>query len=485
MNKNNVKVNAILNVIKTCSTIFFPLITYPYLLRVLKPENIGKVNFSNSFVSYFSLIAGLGISTYAIRECSKVRNNPQRLNNLSSQIFSINILSTIIAYLLLFLSIIFFHQLDNYRVLILIYSTSIIFTTLGADWINTAMEDFFYITIRTILFQIIYIVLIFVFIKDSGDYIKYSIISIISVSGANVVNIFYRRKYCRIILTLRIDWKQHFSSIILMFVMILSQTIFSTADVTMLGLMKDDYSVGIYSTAVKIERLISQLIASILFVLLPKLSNLFSSNDYEKINATLRRILGIIILLGLPCYVGASILSDEIIKIIGGSEYVESPMVMRILLLGFLFSLIGGSFLGNIVLLPSGNEKKYMVVCCITAVFNIVGNYIFIPWFGVYAAACTTAASSLLIMVLLLFTVDKRIKINKKVKLFLSPILGSICIFFICILIKSLFQSVILSTLLCMLVSVIVYFLVLYLFKNEFILEILISIKRRFFQEKI
>lgn len=368
MNKNNVKVNAILNVIKTCSTIFFPLITYPYLLRVLKPENIGKVNFSNSFVSYFSLIAGLGISTYAIRECSKVRNNPQRLNNLSSQIFSINILSTIIAYLLLFLSIIFFHQLDNYRVLILIYSTSIIFTTLGADWINTAMEDFFYITIRTILFQIIYIVLIFVFIKDSGDYIKYSIISIISVSGANVVNIFYRRKYCRIILTLRIDWKQHFSSIILMFVMILSQTIFSTADVTMLGLMKDDYSVGIYSTAVKIERLISQLIASILFVLLPKLSNLFSSNDYEKINATLRRILGIIILLGLPCYVGASILSDEIIKIIGGSEYVESPMVMRILLLGFLFSLIGGSFLGNIVLLPSGNEKKIygslLYYCC-------------------------------------------------------------------------------------------------------------------------
>ena len=155
MQTKSIKINAILNVIKTCSTIFFPLITYPYVFRVLMPDNIGKVNFSNSFISYFSLIAGLGIGTYAIRECAKVRDNKERLNNFSSQIFSINIFTTFIAYLLLFFALVFFRKLDNYRVLILLYGSTIVFTTLGADWINTAMEDFFYITIRTILFQIL------------------------------------------------------------------------------------------------------------------------------------------------------------------------------------------------------------------------------------------------------------------------------------------------------------------------------------------
>lgn len=290
----NVKLNAILNVIKTCSTIFFPLITYPYVLRVLMPENVGKVNFSNSFISYFSLIAGLGIGTYAIRECAKVRDNKDQLDNISSQIFSINLITTFVAYVLLLFALVLFRKLDNYRVLILIYGTTIVFTTLGADWINTAMEDFLYIAIRTIFLQVLHVLLIFIFVKSSADYYKYAVISVLSVSGANVTNIFYRRKYCRMNITFKIEWKKHFASIVYLFVMILSQTIFNTADVTMLGLMKDDYAVGIYSTAVKINNLISQLIASVLFVLLPNLSNIFANDDYERINSVLRRILGYI-----------------------------------------------------------------------------------------------------------------------------------------------------------------------------------------------
>lgn len=484
MQYKSIKINAILNVIKTCSTIFFPLITYPYVLRVLMPENIGKVNFSNSFISYFSLIAGLGIGTYAIRECAKVRDNKELLNNISSQIFSINIFTTFIAYILLIVALVLFRKLDNYRVLIILYGSTIVFTTLGADWINTAMEDFFYIAIRTILFQILHVILIFVFVKTSADYYKYAAISVMSVSGANIANIFYRRKYCKMKMIFKIEWKKHLAPIVYLFVMILSQTIFNTADVTMLGLMKDDYAVGIYSTAVKINNLISQLISSVLFVLLPKLSNIFANEDYKRINSVLRKILGYILLLGIPCYAGATVLSDEIILLIGGSQYVESPFVLRILLIAFLFSLVGGSFLGNIVLLPSGKEKKFMIICCITAAFNVIANYIFIPFFGVYAAAMTTAVSSLLILILLIVTVDKRIKIFGKIKLFLAPVLGSVLFVVICLLLKKNIENLILRTFVCIGASAFIYIVILLLFRNEFLLEIINSLKAKFLRVK-
>mgnify|MGYP000106819924 CR=1 FL=1 len=189
----SLKINTILNMIKTCSNIIFPLITFPYISRVLMTENVGKVNFGDSYVSYFSLIASLGITTYAIRECAKVRDNREKLEETASQIFSINLCTTGLAYVLLFLSLIIFRRLDVYRNLIMIQSVVIIFTTLGADWLNSAMEDFKYITIRSIIFQIISMILMFTFVKSTSDYMKYAAISVLSTSGYNILNIVYRK----------------------------------------------------------------------------------------------------------------------------------------------------------------------------------------------------------------------------------------------------------------------------------------------------
>ena len=153
MKQISLKKNSILNVIKTVSSVIFPLITFPYVSRVLLPVNVGKVNFGSSFVSYFSLIATLGITTYAIRECSAVREDRNELSTKASEIFSINICTTIVAYALLILSLLAFRELDSYRCLIVIQCTSILFITLGADWLNSAMEDFKYITLRTVFFR--------------------------------------------------------------------------------------------------------------------------------------------------------------------------------------------------------------------------------------------------------------------------------------------------------------------------------------------
>ena len=142
MGKSNVKANTLYNTIKTLFGILYPLITFPYISRVLMAENVGKINFAHSVVSYFSLIASLGVTTYAIRECAKVRGDQEKLNQTAGQILSINLVSTLVAYLALGVTLIVARPLDHYRVLICIQSSTLIFTTLGADWLNTAMEDF-------------------------------------------------------------------------------------------------------------------------------------------------------------------------------------------------------------------------------------------------------------------------------------------------------------------------------------------------------
>lgn len=478
----SIKKNVFYNFIKTLSTIVFPLITFPYISRTLLPDNIGKVNFGLSFISYFSLIASLGITTYAIRECAKVRTNSIKLNSIASQIYTINILTTIIAYVFLIISIMSFSELESYRMIIIVQSFSIIVTTLGTDWINSALEDYRFITYRTVLFQVISLALIFLLVHKPDDYMKYIVITLVSSCGASLTNIMYRKKYCEIKFICNfiqgIDWKYHLPPIIFLFVMLLSQTIFNSVDHTMLGLICGDYEVGIYSTACKISNLISQMVASILWVIIPRLSFYFSEKNYLEINRLLRKVLGVYLLFGIPCAVGCFYLSDDIIMLIAGESFIKSSPVLKILMIGFIVSLFGGNFLGNAVLLSSGREKYYMKVCLVTAFVNVIANCIFIPEFGEIGAAATTTICSFVILLLLLCNLDHRIKIENKYNLLVSPIIGTFFIIAICFFCKDIiniyirfFSTVLLST--------VAYSFILIITKNEFALMAFDSLKRK------
>lgn len=473
MSEKSIKVNSILNIIKTISSIIFPLFTFPYVSRVLQPENVGKVNFGSSFVSYFSLIASLGITTYAIRECSAVRGDKKKLGEKASQIFSINVCTTIVAYVLLGLSLIFFRKLDSYRTLIIIQSTAILFTTWGADWLNSAMEDFKFITIRSIGFQFISLILMFILVHQPNDYYKYAAITVLSSCGANITNIIYRRKYCTVRFTKDMHWQEHFTPILLLFVMILAQTIFNSSDITMLGLMKGDYEVGIYSTAHKIEGIIAQVVSSLAWVVMPRMSAYFAEGNYEKINALLRKVFNILVFIGVPAIAGSIVLSNEIVLIVGGVSYLASALPLDILMMSFGFSLLGGSFLGNMVLLPSKNEKTYMYICCVATVINVVLNLILIRLWGAVAAAGTTAFCSFLMMLMMVATRDKRIRMDYIFKDLLAPVIGSISIYVFCKQILAFITNLGLRVGVCVCGSVIIYVLVEFALKNQIVFEIL------------
>ena len=479
MSEKSIKVNSILNVIKTISSIIFPLITFPYISRVLQPENVGKVNFGSSFVSYFSLIASLGITTYAIRECSAARGDKKKLGEKASQIFSINVCTTIVAYVLLGLSLIFFRKLDSYRTLIIIQSTAILFTTWGADWLNSAMEDFKFITIRSIGLQFISLILMFILVHQPDDYYKYAAITVLSSCGANITNILYRRKYCTVRFTKDMHWREHFTPILLLFVMILAQTIFSNADTTMLGLMKGDFEVGIYSTAYKIKNIIVQVVASLCWVVMPRMSYYFVDGDWDKINTMLKKVLSVMVTIGFLCVAGCVVLSSEIIQIVAGQQYSAASLPLVILMLSFIVDIFGGSFLGNMVCLPAKQEKVFMEACCFAAVVNVVLNYILIPYGGASAAAFTSGISAIVIFVWLFVKKDKRVKLNYIWEVCKGPLIGSLLIVLFCLGMKQFISSLLILPLVCVLGSVFIYSLTQLAMKNELIIEVLNTIVRR------
>ena len=308
---NKVRKNSIYSLLKAFSQVVFPLITFPYISRVLHAENVGKVNFGNSIISYVSLAASLGITTYAVRECSKIKDDKNKLENMVGQIISLNMVTTFIAYIGLALALLAAKPLENYREMIIILSTTVLFTTLGADWLNTAMEDFKYITVRTFLFQLVSIAAMLLFVRKPEDYMRYAVITVIASSGANITNMVYRRKFCKTKLTLNIDWKRHLPPVLLLFVMVLAQTIYCNSDITILGIIKGNYEVGLYSTSVKIYNLVNSTIASIAWVVMPQMTKNFNEGNYDEINKLFRYAFNFVVILGLPCVVGINIVSGD------------------------------------------------------------------------------------------------------------------------------------------------------------------------------
>lgn len=184
----SLKTNMVLNAFRSVLSLLFPLITFPYVSRVLGAENLGKYNFSNSIVSYFVMISALGIYSYAVREGAQFRNQKDRFSRFANEVFSINILSTLIAYVLLFISLASISKLHDYNILIYILSLQIVLKTLSVEWIYTIYEDFLYITLRSIVIQIVSLVLLFIFVKSQNDLYAYTIVVTLATAGSSIFN---------------------------------------------------------------------------------------------------------------------------------------------------------------------------------------------------------------------------------------------------------------------------------------------------------
>ena len=153
--KKSLGVNAMLNGLRTAIDLLFPLVTFPYATRTLSVDNVGAFGFSASVIGYFIMLSALGVTAYAIREGSKIRDDRQKLDAFASEVFTINMASTLASYLLLAVCLYFVPTLRHYSLLIGVLSVQIFFATIGTEWVYSIFEEYAYITVRSIVFKLI------------------------------------------------------------------------------------------------------------------------------------------------------------------------------------------------------------------------------------------------------------------------------------------------------------------------------------------
>lgn len=485
MKKRSLGLNAFFNGLKSTLNLLFPLITFPYVSRVLGVKGIGIYNYSNSIVSYFLLIAALGISTYAIREGAKYRDNNEKIGKFASEVFTINLWATLVAYILLFICLIIFTNLHDYISCILIFSIQIFFTTLGTEWIYSIYEDYSYITIRSIIFQIISLVLLFVFVRNKNDYLIYAAITVLSSVGSNIFNFFHAKSFVKIKFTWNVSWHRHLIPILIIFASNVAIMIYVNSDITILGIMKNTYVVGLYSVAAKVYTIVKNLLSSLLIVTVPRLAMLMGKRKMNEYNRVLTNVTNTIVLFTLPAMTGLFMLSKSVILIISGRSFLAATSALQILCFALVFSLFSW-VISDCVLIPAKREKLVLIGTIISAIINIVLNIVFIPLWNEKAAAMSTVIAEGTMMIFNLYfarDIIKNVISSKEFKEnLISSILGCVGIILICWMTDIGWHNWIPKIIFSVILSVGIYTSILVFFKNTTILSVMNKLKSKVLQ---
>lgn len=483
MRKKSMKENAILNALRTLAGIVFPLITYPYISRVLGADNLGKINFANSIVSYFSLLAALGISSYAIREGGAIRDDKNKLKNFSNQIFTINMVFTAISYILLAILLSFSKRLYAYKELIIIQSFIIFATTIGIEWLFSIYEDYAYITVRTIAIQFIALCAMFLCVRKEDDYLRYALISVLASGGGYIVNYFYSHKYFSVRLTKKVEWTKHLKPMLILFFNTLAITIYVNSDITILGILKGDYYVGIYSVSVKIYTILKQIVNALLVSSLPRLSYYVATDRKDNYQDLLNKILRALLLVLMPMVAGIIMLSPDIVVLVSGKAFEQSYASLQILSVAIAFSLIA-AFFSSGVLLPNKKDRKILTATIISAIVNLSLNFILIPVCNEKGAALTTVLAEVTVMGIGMYYSKDIFKISNVRKTVMEGCIGIAGIVILCKIVNANINSMILRLSLAIFVSVIYYVVVLWGFKEQLFMDVINVIKQKVKREK-
>lgn len=478
MKQKSLKKNAIYNIIRNLMNIIFPIISFPYASRILMPEGMGKVNFANSIIEYFSLIALLGIKTYASRECAKIRDDKEKLSKTAKEILIINGISTVVSYILFAIALLVVPKFSGYRILLVVCSAKILFLTMGMDWLYTANEEYRYIAVRSVFFQIASLVFLFTFIKGPEDYILYGAMGVFSSVGSNVCNIVHSRKYINIFRKTEIELKKHIKPVLIFFGENLAVKIHTALDSVMLGFLLTDESVGYYSAANKISLLVRQLIQAIFQSLMPRTSYYLQKNEKEKYNQMMEKAMNVVFFFSMPAAFGLFILGEPIIILFSGNRYLPALAAIKIIVPTIVICSFN-SFLNNLILIPSKKEKILLLAQCIGAVSNVILNTVFIPIWGVSGAALSTFFVELAITILSFYYSFKYINIRKLLQSFFESLLAALImtavIYFACHNI----ENHAIQTVVSIAVGAAVYAVVMILMKNTTAMLIISMLKKR------
>lgn len=385
-----------MNFLYTASAVLFPLITFPYVSRVLGPAGIGAVAMGTSLVSYFTMIAMLGVPTYGIRACAKVRDNPSKLAATVSELMIVNLVMMVIAYSLFFAVLMAVPAFREAWPLYTVCSLAILLNVIGVNWVYQALEDYSYITMISLLFKVLGVGLMFGMVRSQNNVLAYALVTVVSTFGSGLFNFLRLRKVLRFKGEEKLNFRQHIRPVLTFFAMSVATTIYTSLDTLMLGLMKDDTAVGYYNAAIKIKSILVTLVTSLGTVLLPRLSYYFEHGCKAEIRKMVSQAFSFVLLFATPCALFCLFFARPMILLLSGAQYLPSIAPMNILTPTIL--LIGlSNIMGIQVLVPQGKENIVLVSVIAGALVDLVVNLLLIPAFGPSGAAWGTLLAELVV----------------------------------------------------------------------------------------
>lgn len=482
MKEKSLKKNAFYSELKVFLSLVFPLITFPYVSRILLPEGIGKVNFANTIVNYFVLISSLGIGGYANRETAKLKEDRKALSIFFKEIITINTFSCIIAYILFFIALYFIPKFSAYKTLLLICCINIPFSIFGIDWLYSANEEFRYLTIRSFIVQVICVIYLFIFVRTKEDIAFYALFGVLINIGNNIINFFVAGKFIDFKIKTRLKLKQHMKPIFVFWGITVITTIYSLFDTTMLGFLSTNTEVGYYTASTKFVHMILGMLTAITAVLLPRFTDLIKNNDKTNFNDLVNKSINILILLSIPITIGIILLSKSMILLLSGEQYL--PSVSSMIIISPIIIIISfGSLIGGQLLPSLGKEKISLYSYIVGVTINITLNSILIPKYGAAGAAIGTVFAELSVTLFQSIYARKIIFHKNQIKTFIESLIASVIMGIIIFFILRFITNPLYQLLISFFTGILTYSFFLYIMKNEYFIfylkKLLNFIKRK------
>ena len=480
MNVKSVKFNFIMNLVLTVSNFLFPLITFPYVSRILLPEGTGKVAFAISVVSYFSIFASFGVATYGVRACAQVRDNKELLSKTVHELLFINIVTTILVYICFSLVISFVPRFYTEKELFWSASIFILFTIIGIEWLYKGLEKYQYITIRTIIFKLIALFLFFIFIKTKDDYIDFAFISVFAIVGSGIFNLFNSRKLIYYRKYNKYEFKKHLKPMFFLFLTTLSIAIYTSVDEAILGLLSFSQEVGYYNAAIRVKGILFTLITSLGIVLLPRLSYYAENNMNFEFHSALKKSMNFIIVIVVPIVIFFMIFAKETILLLAGDNYINAIFLLQIIVWALPLSAIT-NILGIQILLPLKRDKELLISVLLAAVVDIIVNLILVPKLAAVGTAISVIFAEITVLVTQLLMLRRYIPIlfNELQFIRIGLAISVAIVISLGLYQLDMTSSIIASFLIVSFVFFTVYFTLLLIFKEKFMIYVYETIQYR------
>lgn len=483
---SSIKTNVLYSSILTVANYLFPLITYPYVNRVLGVTNIGTCNFVDSIVSYYILFSMLGMTTMGIREIAKAKDKGQEeLSSTFSGLMLINGISTLIAIVALVGSIFLVPKFRDYSDLLIVGVFKVLFNYLLIEWFYRGLEDFKYITNRSILVRILYVVLIFIFVREPEDYLLYYVLTVATIVLNALINIVYSKKFVSFKLS-RLTIKPYIKPFIILGVYGLLTSMYTTFNSAYLGFVANDTEVGYYTTATRLHVFILALFTAFTSVMMPRLSNLASKGSMEEFRELCSKSVLILYTFSFPVMVYCFCFSTEIIDVLAGGGFEKASVCFQVIIPNVLIVGLEQIFITQ-VLLTLSKDKAVLINSIIGATIGLVSNFVLVSGFQSVGSSIVWLFSELSVLLSAIYFV------NRIDSSFLTPLKGMIreVLLAIPILVVLFFLAghnahSVVKLLLGLFVLCLYYYVVYYHFvKNSIVLYVMDSLKHRFFQKII